>query len=93
MKQEIYQDGKLSMTIESTDGACDIVTLPKMLVKNCSMSAEGFDELVFGFVKQNVSHTEAYHKAEAVHEQYFGKPRYTDHGSYKSSYSYRHNKK
>lgn len=92
MKQEIYQDGKLRMTIESTDGACDIITMPKVLVKNCSMSAEGFDDLVMSFYKNNVSHTEAYRMAESVHEHYFGRPRYTDHGSYKSSYSYRHKK-
>jgi hypothetical protein len=84
----------IKYTYISTDGAtCDIVTLPKSLIKNCTMDAEAFDDLVMNFRKENVTFTEAYHKAEEVHEHYFGRPRYTDHGSYKASYSYRHNHK
>jgi hypothetical protein len=84
----------MNYTFASTDGSkCDMVVISKDLIKNASMSAESFDELVMTFRKENTSLTDAYHKAEEVHEHYFGKPRYTDHGSYKASYSYRHNKK
>jgi hypothetical protein len=83
----------MNYTFISSDGSkCEIVTISKDLLKNCTMSADAFDELVFTFRKDNVSMTEAYYKAEEVHEHYFGRPRYTDHGSYKSSYSYRHKK-
>jgi hypothetical protein len=94
MKQEIYQDGKLRMTLQSTDGnGCDIVVMPKVLVKNCSMSAEGFDELFFSFYNNgSVTHTAAYEKAEQVHEQYFEKRKYSDYESYRVSKSKRLNK-
>lgn len=81
----------IKYTFISTDGSkCDIVCVSKDLLKNASMSAESFDDLVMTFRKENISITEAYYKAEEVHEHYFGKPRYSDNGSYKASYSYRH---
>lgn len=84
---------KMKYTFVSTDGSkCDIVCISKDLLINASMSAEKFDDLVMNFHKENLSMTEAYYRAEEVHEHYFGKARYTDHGSYKSSYSYRHKK-
>jgi ABC-type xylose transport system substrate-binding protein len=84
----------MKYTFISTDGSkCDIVTVSKDLLKNATMSAEVFDDLVISFTKENISMTEAYYKAEEVHEEYFGRPRYTDHGVYKSSYSHRHNRK
>lgn len=84
----------IKYTYVSTDGTkCDIVTVSKDLLQNASMSAEVFDNLVISFSKENISLTEAYYKAEEVHEHYFGKPRYTDHGVYKSSYSQRHKRK
>jgi hypothetical protein len=88
MKQEIYQDGKLKMTLISTDGsACDIVTMPKVLVKECSMSSTGFDELFFSFLKENVTHTQAYEQAEQVQRR-----RYSSYESFKSV-RYRDHKK
>jgi hypothetical protein len=92
MKHEVYQDGKLKMTLESTDGRCDIVTLPKMLVKECSMSARGFEELFFIFLKANVTHTQAYEQAEVVHESYFEKRKYGSYESFKQI-QYRNHKK
>lgn len=84
----------IKYTYVHTDGSkCDIVTISKDLLKNASMSAESFDDLVMTFRKQNVTYSEAYYKAEEVHQEYFGKTRYSDHLSYKASYSYRHNKK
>lgn len=85
MKHEVYQDGKLRMTLESTDGRCDIVTMPKVLVKECSMSARGFEELFFIFLKGNVTHTQAYEQAEVVHENYFDRRRYSDYDSFRKS--------
>lgn len=84
----------MKYTYISTDGSkCDIVCISKDLLQNATMSSDSFDDLVMTFRKENVSLTEAYHKAEEVHEHYFGRPRYSDHGSYKASYSFRHNKK
>ena len=83
----------IKYTFIHTDGSkCDIVTISADLLKNASMSAEGFDDLVVSFAKENISLTDAYFKAEEVHQHYFGRPRYSDHGSYKASYSYRHKK-
>lgn len=83
----------IKYTFISTDGSkCDIVIISKDLIRNATMSADSFDDLVMTFRKENVSMTEAYYKAEEVHEHYFGKPRYSDHGSYKSWYSQRHKK-
>lgn len=93
MSKRIYQDGQLKYTLTSTDGtACEIVVMPKVLVKDCSLTAEGFDEVFFSFLKGNVSHTEAYQKAEALHEHYFGKQRYKDYEVFKSAKSRRLNK-
>lgn len=86
MKQEIYQDGKHKLTIQSTDGdRCDLVTLPKLITKEASMSPRGFDELFFCFLGPGVTHVEAYEKAENVHQRYFDKPRYSDYDSFRKS--------
>lgn len=93
MKHEIYQDGKLKMTLVPTDGkACDIIVMPKVLVKECTMSAKGFDELFFHFLEPNVTHTAAYERAEQVHENYFGKTKYSSYESFKAV-QYRSHKK
>lgn len=84
----------MKYTFISTDGSkCEMITVSKDMVRNASLSAEAFDDLVMEFRKDNVSMTEAYYKAEITHTNVFGKPRYSDHGSYKASYSYRHNKR
>ncbi len=81
------------MTLMSTDGsACDIVTMPKVLVKECSMSSDGFNELFFSFLRGNVTHTAAYEEAEKVHESYFEKRRYSSYESFKSVRSRDHKK-
>jgi hypothetical protein len=93
MKQEIYQDGKLKLTLTSTDGSrCDIVTMPKVLLKECSLTAEGFEGLFFTFLKGNISHTQAYEQAENVHYEYFEKRKYKDYEVFKSVKSRRFNK-
>lgn len=84
----------MKYTFVSTDGSkCDLVVVSKALLENATMSAERFDQLVMTYSKDNVSMTEAYHKAEETHTNIFGKPRYSDHNSYKARYSFRHNKK
>jgi len=84
----------IKYTFTSTDGSkCEMVMVSKDMVRNASLSAEAFDDLVMEYRRDNVSITQAYYKAEETHKNIFGKPRYSDHGSYKASYSYRHNKK
>lgn len=84
----------IKYTFTSTDGSkCEMITVSKDMVRNASLSAEAFDDLVMEYRKDNVSITQAYHKAEQTHMSVFGKPRYSDHNSYKVSYSIRHNKK
>lgn len=81
----------IKYTFISTDGSkCEMITVSKDLVRNASLSAEAFDDLVMEFRKDNVSLSQAYYKAEETHMNIFGKPRYSDHNSYKASYSIRH---
>lgn len=83
----------IKYTFVSTDGSkCEMITVSKDMVRNASLSAEAFDDLVMEYRKGNVSLTEAYYKAEETHMNIFGKPRYSDHGSYKANYSRRHRK-
>lgn len=84
----------IKYTFIHTDGTkCEMVTVSKDMVRNATLTAEAFDDLVMEFRKDNVSSTEAYYKAEQTHMNIFGRPRYSDHSTYKSSYSRRHKKK
>jgi peptide methionine sulfoxide reductase MsrA len=88
MRYDIYQNGKLKWSIEGTDKtitANDITILPKQLAKNCSVSAETFDDIFFSELKTSTTHVEAYEKAEQLHEQYFEKRKYADYDSYRIS--------
>jgi hypothetical protein len=67
--------------------------MPKVLIKECNMTAKGFEELFFIFLKGNVSHTQAYEEAEKVHEAYFEKRKYLSFEVFKSSRSQRHKRK
>jgi hypothetical protein len=85
MSKRIYQDGELKYTISTTDGSsCEIVTMPKVLAQNSSLTAEGFEEIFFSFLKGNTTHTQAYDRAEKLHESYFGKQKYSSYESFKS---------
>jgi hypothetical protein len=80
------ENGKLLYTITSTDGtSCEIVVMPKVMVKDCTLTAEGFDELFFSFMKGDTKQTEAFEKANTLHEHYFGKPRYSDYNSFRNA--------
>lgn len=93
MVHRVFQNGKHQLTIQSTDGSsCDIVVMPKSLVQQCSMTSRGFEELFFIFLKEDISHTEAYEKAEQVHENYFEKRKYSSYESFKAV-QYRDHKK
>lgn len=96
MRFEIYQDGKLKWTVESTDKtvvANDIIILPKSLANNCSLSTESFDELFFNELKTSSTHIEAYEKAENVHYEYFEKRKYSSYESFKANMYRNHKKK
>lgn len=84
---------KIEYTFISTDGSkCDIVIISKDLLKNASMTSEGFDNLFFDALKTSSTHVEAYEKAEQVHYQYFEKNKYSSYESFKSI-MYRNHKK
>jgi hypothetical protein len=83
MKAE-FMGGQVKWTIESTDGnvsASDFVTV----VKNCSMSAEGFEELFYSYVPTSPTYTHAYERAETVHETLLSRRKYSDYDSFRKS--------
>jgi hypothetical protein len=84
MKIELLRDGKLFMTVDyvGPGSADDLVILPKSLVKDSSLSQESFENLFHECVKGSKTYSEAYEKAEAIHEQYFDKRRYASYESF-----------
>jgi hypothetical protein len=79
---EIYQDGKLKMTIEEIGSPTDIVVIPKNI--SCSMTSQGFTKVFFSCLSGR-SHTEAYDKAEEIHTQYFQQRKYSSYESFRVS--------
>lgn len=76
---------KINYTFTSTDGSkCEIVTISKDVLKNCTMSAEGFEQLFFDQVRVSTTYVEAYEKAEEEHERVFEKRRYSDYNSFRN---------
>jgi hypothetical protein len=85
MRQKVYQDGELKYTITTTDGSsCEIITMPKVLIQQASLTYEGFEDVFHSFLKGDTSHKEAYYRAEKIHESYFGKEKYANYESFKS---------
>jgi peptide methionine sulfoxide reductase MsrA len=83
----------MKYTYVSTDGSkCDIVTVSKDLLKNCTMTAQAFDEVFFDELRTSVTHMEAYEKAENFHYTYFEKRRYSSFEAFKQI-QYRNHKK
>lgn len=91
---EVYQNGKLKLRLEGVGGGFssdDIMVLPKTIADQCVMKAQAFDELFYNFLQEsfphqtNVTHEQAYGKAERIHEQYLGKRRYADFESFRRS--------
>jgi hypothetical protein len=70
-------------TFVSTDGKCDIVTVSKDLLQNCTLTAEGFEQVFFTEARTSTTYIEAYEKAEAWHEETFNKRRYSDYDSFR----------
>lgn len=67
----------------------DFTFLPKRIAKGCTLSAESFDDLFFECLKEQRTHEKAYHKAEEIHEHYFGTSKYSSYDSFASSKSQR----
>lgn len=82
MKIELFRDGHLYMTIDYVGTTGELVVLPKSLVKDSSMSHESFENLFHECARESKTYTEAYEKAESIHEQYFEKRRYASFESF-----------
>lgn len=91
---EVFQDGKLKLRLEgvgSSFSSDDIMVLPKAIADKCVMRAPAFDELFYSALRENfphitnITHEQAYNKAEKIHEQYLGKRRYENFESFRRS--------
>ena len=89
MRLELFRDGELYMSIESTDGELDFAILPKQVAKNSSLSSRSFEELYFDCFKHTESKTQAYQMAEKIHSEYFGSAKYSDYDSFRKVKSHR----
>lgn len=84
----------IKYTFISTDGEkCDIVTLPKDVIKNATLTSEGFEEVFFSQARTSSSYMEAYEKVEAWHEDTFGRRKYSDYNSFRNAKTQRHKSK
>jgi hypothetical protein len=72
-------------TFVSTDGKCDIVTVSRDLLQNCTLTAEGFEQVFFNEARTSTTYVEAYEKVEAWHEEMFNKRKYSDYNSFRNS--------
>lgn len=79
---EIYQDGKLKWTITDVGSTSDIVVIPKEIARDCSMSADRFQELFYACLSGSNSAVDAYNKAEEIHIKYFERPKYSGYDSF-----------
>jgi hypothetical protein len=83
----------MKYTYVSTDGSkCDIAIVSKDLLRNCTMTAESFNDVFYDALKTSVTHIEAYEKAEGFHYEYFEKRRYSSYEAFKQI-QYRNHKK
>ena len=91
MKLELYQDGRLIVSVEPIGNVVsgDFTFLPKRIAKGCILNADSFDDLFFECLKEQRTHEKAYNKAEQIHEQYFGTSKYSNYESFASSKSQR----
>jgi len=64
---------------------CDFVILPKEIAVGCTMSAESFDRLFYSNVPQSKNNADAYERTEQMHEEFFGRRKYSDLSSFKSA--------
>lgn len=82
MKLELYRDGKLEWTFETTDGANDIVALPRVIANECSMSFTAFENIFTSYIGTSKTNLEAYHRAEEKHIEILGRKKYSDYLSF-----------
>jgi hypothetical protein len=84
MKLELFQDGKLVVSIEPVGDVVsgDFTILPKSILTGGSLSSKTFEELFFKCIKETSTYIEAYEKAEGIHEQYFERRRYSCYESF-----------
>jgi len=88
---ELYQDGRLIVSVEPIGNVVsgDFTFLPKKLMKGCQLNPQSFDDLFFECLKEQRTHEKAYNRAEEIHEQYFGAPKYSGYDSFKNAKSNR----
>lgn len=79
MKLELFQDGKLVVSIEPVGNIAsgDFTILPKSILNGAKLSSDSFEELFFEKVKSTNTYMEAYNQAEEIHEEYFGRRRWS----------------
>jgi hypothetical protein len=85
MKFELYRDGALYMTIETTGGDMDLTLLPKSVVRGSALSPKSFEELFYKCTRESTNYVGAYEKAEQLHEEYFGCRRYSSYDSFRNT--------
>lgn len=82
---------EIKYTFTSTDGSkCDIVTVSKDLIMNCTMTSDGFEQAFFSEARTSTTYMEAYEKVEIFHEEMFGKRKYSDYNSFRNTKTQRH---
>lgn len=91
MKLELYQDGRLIVSIEPVGNMVsgDFTFLPKSIASQCQLKAESFDDIFFQCLKEKKTHEAAYNQAEEIHEQFFGSNKYASYESFRSAKSTR----
>jgi hypothetical protein len=84
MRLELFQDGKLIVSIEPVGDVVtgDFTILPKSILTGGSLSAKTFSDLFYKCIKETSTYLEAYEKAEEIHEQYFDRRRYSCYESF-----------
>lgn len=82
----------IKYTFVSTDGKCDIVTLPKDLLRNATLTSDGFEQVFFTEARTSSTYVEAYEKVEAWHEDVFGRRKYSDYNSFRNTKTQRKKK-
>lgn len=76
----------IKYTFVSTDGSkCEVVQVSTDLLKNASLTADGFEQAFFTEARTSSTYMEAYEKVEVFHEELFGKRKYSDYNSFRNS--------
>ena len=83
----------IKYTFVSTDGGkCDIVTVSKDVLKNATLTADGFEQVFFTQASTSSTYMEAYEKVEMWHEETFGRRKYSDYNSFRNAKTQRRKK-